>query len=318
MEPLDPQRFREPPYLTGPEVADRAGMSHEYAMRILRAVGFPEVPDDAVEFGDNDVEVLTALNAILSQGYDPEEILTIARTYGYGLSRMADAEVRLFRKTLIDPARAEGITGDELGARLTNVIPPLLDMLGRVIDHVHRRHLVAALQQSAPEGVEGDAGSVGVGFVDLVGFSRLVRDLDEAELGRLVTRFENLAIEQAVGHGSRLVKMIGDGALFVSSDPGSALETALGMVGEADIDGLPPARGGVDFGEAVALGGDYFGPPVNVAARLSAFAKAGTVVATAAVMDSLPGPAEASRIPRVRLKGVGQVRAFKVDRYPAG
>lgn len=317
MEPLDPMRFRLPPDLTGVEVAARAGMPYEYAKRIFRAVGFADVPDDAVEFDERDVEVLTTLNSILAQGYDPEEILAIARSYGYGLSRMADAEVRLFHKTLIAPARAAGVAGDELNDRLVEVIPPLLDMLGRVVDHVHRRHLVAALQQTTAEHLQGEENLVAVGFVDLVGFARLVRDLDEADLGALVSRFETLAIEEAADNGSRLVKMVGDGCLFVSADPGATLTTALAIVSATGADGLPPARGGVDVGNAVAVGGDYFGPPVNVAARLTAFAKTGTVVATGAVLDALPAPAAARRIPRVRLKGVGQVKAFKVDAYPA-
>lgn len=291
-------------------------MPYDYARRIFRAVGFADVPDDAVEFDDRDVEVLQALGIILSQGYDPEQIVAIARTYGYGLSRMADAEVRLFRKTLLHHARGTKLEGEELAARLQELVPPLLDLLGNVIDQVHRRHLAAALQRIAPEDLDAQEKPIAVGFVDLVGFARLVRDLDEDELGALVSRFETLAIEQCADHGARLVKMIGDGALFVSSDAESALGSALGIV-HANDDAIPSARGGVDVGPAVALGGDYFGAPVNVAARLTAFAKPRTVIATEAVLGQLSAAADASRITRIRLKGVGHVKAFKVNRYPA-
>lgn len=316
MEPLDPRRFRPPPSLTGPEVAARADVDYDYALRIWRALGFPHVPEDAVEFDEQDVEVLTGLGAILSQGFDPGEILAIARTYGFGLSRMADAEVRLFRKTVVDPARRGG-SEDEAIEHLATLVPPLLDLLGALVDHVHRRHLAVALQQLTAR--EGDATeNLAVGFVDLVGFTRIVRDIAGDRLEDLVGRFETIALESCVDHGSQVVKMIGDAVMFVAPAPGPAIRTAMAILdAAASAEDIPLARGGLDYGPLVAVGGDFFGPPVNVAARLAAFARRGTIVASPGLVDAVDEPIDVSRIAPTRLRGVGTITPFKINAYPA-
>jgi adenylate cyclase len=60
------------------------------------------------------------------------------------------------------------------------------------------------------------------------------------------------------------------------------------------------------------MGGDFFGSPVNVAARLTGFARPGTVVVSEAAHDAAGVPLETSHIGKVRLHNVGSVRAFKV------
>jgi hypothetical protein len=79
---------------------------------------------------------------------------------------------------------------------------------------------------------------------------------------------------------------------------------------------LPEARAGLDFGEVRALGGDYFGRPINVAARLTGFARPGTVVVSEELLSSLEVEVETSHLGRTKLKGVGPVRAFKVRSIP--
>jgi len=49
MQPLDPNLFRPAPHLTGPQVAELAGLPYDYVRRVYRALGFADVPDEAVE-----------------------------------------------------------------------------------------------------------------------------------------------------------------------------------------------------------------------------------------------------------------------------
>lgn len=318
MDPLDPQRFRPPPTLTGPEVAARAGVSYEFSQRILRALGFPDVPDDAVEFDESDVEVLAALGTIMSLGFDEEDVMSVARTYGYSISRIAHAEVRLFNKTFIVPLRESGTDDETIAAKLDEIVPELLDLLARQLDHMHRRHLRNALAEIAGINLDGESELITVGFVDLVDFTQLSEAIGTGDIGDLVSRFETVALEGCVDQGAHLVKMIGDAAMFVARDPGPAVAAALAIVEAVEKDDdLPAARAGLDRGEAVPLGGDYFGHPVNVAARLTSFARPGTVVVTFEVIDTLPERADISRIGKIRLKGTGPVRAFKLNAYPA-
>lgn len=313
MEPLDPERFREPPTLSARQVAERAGVDLAYARRIFRALGFAELDDDAVDFDEEDVEVMRTLKVILDLGYGEEDVIEVARTYGYAMSRVAQAEVRLFHKTFLEPLRDKGVEADSLVEQLEDIIPKLLDLLGKQLDNVHRRHLRVALRQVTAARAESASETLAAGFVDLVDFTRLSQDLEEGMLGEVVSRFETLALDTCVAHGVQVVKMLGDAVMFVSPDVRAAVASALTIVETVESDpDLAGARAGLDVGTVVPLGGDFFGPPVNVAARLTAFARAGTVVVSAAVVDAIDD-AETRHIGKLRLKGVGSTRAFRVD-----
>jgi class 3 adenylate cyclase len=75
---------------------------------------------------------------------------------------------------------------------------------------------------------------------------------------------------------------------------------------------LPSGRAGLDLGDLVPVGGDYFGHTVNVAARLQHFAKPGTVVVSEAFLEALGEDVGVSHIGRTKLRGVGPVRTFKI------
>ena len=300
--------------MTGPEVSERAGIAHPFAKRVWLALGLPDIPDDVVEFNESDVEVLGALKVILDQGYPEDGILEVARAYGHALSRVAQAEVRVFNKAFIVPMRDEAPTEEALAARLDAIIPVLLDLLSKQMNLVHRRHLAIALQEVTAVESDGATEEIAAGFVDLVDFSRVTQELEGEDLGHLVTRFESIALERCVALGGHVVKMIGDAVMFVSPDPDVALRVATAIVDDVERDDkLPAARAGLDFGDAVALGGDFFGRPVNVAARLTSFARPGTVVVSEALLETVPIPVQTSHIGRVRLHNVGHVRAFKVN-----
>lgn len=318
MKNVDPERFREPPTLSARQVAERAGIELPYARRIFRALGLAELDDDEIDFDEGDVEVLTSLRLILEQGYDEEEILEVARTYGYAMSRVAQAEVRLFHKTFLEPLRDdESADEDEILERLEEMVPRLIELLGKQLDHVHRRHLRVALQQVTAARAESASEVLATGFVDLVDFSRLSQDLEGEVLGGVVSRFETLTLETCVAHGVQVVKMLGDAVMFVASDPVAAVRAAHEIVNAVEADDeLSGARAGLDRGTVVPIGGDFFGPPVNIAARLTSFARSGTVVVSADIMETLDG-VDATHIGKIKLKGVGALRAFKINSVTA-
>lgn len=311
---LDPQRFRPEPVYTGPQIADAAGLDLEMCRRLVRALGLPDVPDDEVEFDDRDLKVLEAIRLLLDQGYSERDMITVARTYGQSISRIGFAEARLFRKTFVDPLVGQGLSAPEIHEKVGEVVPDLLDLLDEMLSTVHRRHLAVALQQVTGPDTAGPTAVLSAGFVDLVGFSRLSNDLEADDLEDLVASFETMAIERCVDAGAVVVKVLGDAVMFVASSPDAAVDAALAIVtGAAADEDLPDARAGLDHGEVHPLGGDYFGRPVNVAARLTNFARPGTVVVSAELMESLTEPRDVSRIGRTRLKGVGTILAFKVN-----
>lgn len=149
-------------------------------------------------------------------------------------------------------------------------------------------------------------------FTDLVGFSAWAAragDDDALELLRTVAK----ELERAVlDHRGRVVKRLGDGlmAVFPSAQLAfDAVVEARARLVDVEVAGYrPELRAGVHTGEPKAIGGDYLGVDVNVAARLAESAGAGeTLVSDAALAELDPGTVTARRKLSFRLsrpKGV--------------
>jgi adenylate cyclase len=154
---------------------------------------------------------------------------------------------------------------------------------------------------------------VTVGFVDIVGFTRLGEDVGPDDVGAVVRRFER-AVAEAVEPPVRLVKTIGDAAMLVAPEPAPVVEAVLGLV-ERSQEESPLLRGGVALGEGLSRAGDWYGRPVNLASRLTAFARRGSVVASKEVREAVGDGYDWSPAGSRRFKGVrGSVDVFRVRR----
>ena len=84
----------------------------------------------------------------------------------------------------------------------------------------------------------------------------------------------------------RVVKFIGDEVMWVSTTPELLAKAAVDLVDHPKArEAQMQVRAGLDYGTVLAMGGDYFGNTVNLAARLVAAAEPGQILATAAVRD---------------------------------
>jgi adenylate cyclase len=96
----------------------------------------------------------------------------------------------------------------------------------------------------------------------------------------LVERFVAL-VEAAVRGAGRVVKSIGDAALVTVADPDQAVAFMQRVCAAARAQvGFPALRAGLHHGEAIERGGDVLGGAVNIAARVTAYARGGQVLAT--------------------------------------
>ena len=140
----------------------------------------------------------------------------------------------------------------------------------------------------------------GVGFADLSGFTALTHVLSPAELSTLLNGFSEAVTDVVRADDGRLVKFIGDAVMWVSSTPERLVQTAADLVEDprTQAAGLQ-VRAGLSYGEVLAIGGDYFGDAVNLAARLVAAASPGQILA-------------ASRRPRCAA-GLARCRTGSVD-----
>ncbi len=307
MAGFDPDRYLPQPTLTGPQTAEAAGIDYEVATRAWRALGLPVADPTEVAYDENDLQSLVAFAGLVDLGFPLDSLIAMARTYGQALSRIADAETRLF---------AERFLADESSADeddLARLVPQLLELIDAPLKNMHRRHLRAAMRTLSEASGE-DTTRLAVGFADLVDFTSISGDLPGEELGTLVSGFEEAVLEICNDSGVRMVKTIGDAVMFVSPDATRAVTAALGIVERAASDDhLPLARAGIDLGDTLPFGGDYFGRPVNVAARITAFALPSTVVVSKDVLAAFDEQIGVSKIGRRRLKGVGEISLYKIN-----
>ena len=303
-------------YLTGPDTAEAAGIDHDLAERFWHAVGMPRLDKDTVAFSEADVDALIRLRTMLEAGYPIEDLITTSRLVGRAMSRISDAHSRSFRDRLVGPLLAAG--PNEAGQAAV-LVRHVVDLVAPLMEYSYRRHIDAALQNLVLSESDELSEKLAAGFTDLVAFSKLVDELQESELSNLIERFEAVVMDVCVESGVRLVKIVGDSALFVSSEPVRALQAALAILERVQADEiLPDARAGLDYGAVVPRAGDYFGRPVNVASRITDVARPGTLVASEEFVEALPeGEVELSRMKAQRLKNVGRVSLFRLRPFLA-
>ena len=211
------------------------------------------------------------------------------RVLGAAMARLAEAESAVVRAG--SPDLQINHSHDELiTAQAYRAVAEFVPRIGAMIDAVHRHHLSSA--RTHFEGVIRDTSETvvcGIGFADLSGFTALTQQLTPAELSSLLDEFNTTVSKVVHSDGGRVVKFIGDEVMWVSSTPELLAKAAVDLVDHPKArEAQMQVRAGLGYGTVLAVGGDYFGNTVNLAARLVAAAEPGQILATSAVRDELP------------------------------
>jgi adenylate cyclase len=304
---------------TAKEVADQAGLDLDYLYGLWAALGIarPEPSDKA--FSREDLESARNIKRAKEIGMPDADIMEIARVMGQSTSRLADAIGRSFAQAFLRP----GDTEHDLALRYADATRELLPLVGPLVQNTLRLHqrenvrrAVVGLEE-LQQGRLPDAQEVAVGFADLVGFTKLGARVPADELGAVAGRLEELATEAASGP-VRLVKTIGDAAMLVSPEPEPLVEAVLDVVEAADEEGeaFPAVHAGIGWGEALQRAGDWYGHPVNLASRITDFARPGSAVASKELRDAVEdGDYAWSFAGNRHLKGIkGEVPLYRVRR----
>ena len=253
------------------QAARAADVPMELASRFWRAMGFPDIGQSRA-LTDSDVIALRRLAGLVESGLLSESMaIQVARSTGQTTARLAGWQMDTFLDSLTQSVEP-GLTRAEVAYPLVELLLPELEQF---LVYVWRRQLAAVTGRvvQAAEDTEMTSGRLAVGFADLVGFTRLSRRLEEEELGELVETFENTCSDLIAGLGGRVIKTLGDEILYVSEDPVTAAEIALGLVETlAGEDTMPELRVGLAFGTVTSRMGDVFGTTVNLASRLTSIA----------------------------------------------
>ncbi|GAB2629743.1 adenylate/guanylate cyclase domain-containing protein [Nocardioides ginkgobilobae] len=308
------------PELTAPQMAEAAGVTRDQARRLWRALGFPEYPDDTPAFLTADADAIRLLRGVMDEGLlDFDLAVNLTRALGQTMARLADWEISsLVQRVEEMTADSEGVTRVETALRLVEQFSRPFEEL---LIYAWRRHLAAAAGRIETLAGQDDEDlhvtELTVGFADIVGFTALSNTLTEDRIGDLVELFEMRCADVVATQRGRIIKSIGDSVLFVNDDPVRAYDTAEGIINVIGRDQrMPDVRVGLASGPVVMRLGDVFGPPVNMAARLTNVARRNRIIIDAATAGLLPADQfETRRMAARPVRGFGIVEPLAVRRH---
>jgi len=287
------------------EIERRTGLPAHMMIRIRQLHGLDEVDSESRVFSDQDLEAARTTKQFLEAGFGEEAIVEITRVLGEGMARLGATITAAFVETFLDPGDSE----EQVAQRFAALAEQLTPALTPVLVAGFRAHLRDSVERGMLGRTELEAGAIAatrhlaVCFADVVGFTRLGGQLEVTELGTVAARLAQLAAS-VTQPPVRLIKTIGDAAMFVSPDPAPLVKVALGLVNAFEQEELPSLRAGIASGRAVLRAGDYYGHSVNLASRVTGIARPGSVLCTQEIHDAASRDLDWSAAGHHRLKGV--------------
>ncbi len=190
------------------------------------------------------------------------------------------------------------------------------DSLGVGLTTAVEEILVMVQDQPPPVMAMAPSGMVTIMFTDIEGSTALMETLGEDRWLELL-EWHDAAVRQQTGlFGGTVVKGQGDGFMLAFSAAGSAAACAAALQRSLSTGwtGVPVAvRVGLHSGNAKVEGGDFFGRTVVIAARISAAASGGEILASQVVQEDLAGAFPLGEARSLVLKGLdGPHSAFPI------
>ena len=296
------------------------GLEPALIERLWTTAGFSASHLDRLS--DDDLELLRDLASVLAAGLPLVAVLQLVRVYGQALTRLADAEVRLFHQYVHEPLIRDGVPGLVMAEEMEGLAGALLPLASSIMERLHQRTLRHFVEQDVVGHMEvetGDAMDLGrvrvaIAFADLAGYTQLTEEAGDEQAVDLVERFVAV-VEATLPDDARVVKTIGDEAMIVGTDPATLTEWAVDFQARPVERPLP--RIGIHHGAALYRDGDYYGHVVNVAHRVGARAAGGEVLVTRPIVQAADRRLDFELIGEVKLKGVsGPIELFLA--FPGG
>jgi adenylate cyclase len=177
-------------------------------------------------------------------------------------------------------------------------------------------HQLAGLDMNSTNGPAGESATVA--FIDLAGFSAIADVHGDQSAVAVLERFEAL-VRDAVSGYEPPIKWIGDEAMLSFPEPEIAIQV-LGPLLQScrNEPRLPLTRAGVNHGPVVRRSSDIFGSTVNIAARITARAAPGQLLATQSVAEAAAARGIRTRdLGKTALRSVArEIQLFEIELSP--
>jgi adenylate cyclase len=294
------------------ETAAATRLPQDLAARLFDAWELPRPQPGQALRADDDELLHLAVPALEGFGHDETALLAAARQLGDRLRGLAESQVRLFHTQVEERLAAEGHPDHSWTDDLNQVAASMMAGLERTLVLLYRRHFehyvldVTVLRAEAALERAGLARRrpvrpPAIAFLDLTGYTKLTEEHGDRAAAELAGQLVEIVHEFAHRRGGRPVKLLGDGVMFHFPEPAQGVRCGLELVDRLPRVGLPQARVGLHTGPVVFQDGDYFGRTVNVAARITDYARPGEVLVSDQVV------ADADPLEAVRYEPVGPV-----------
>lgn len=311
--------------ITYGEIAEQLGVEFDDLAQLYTTWEL-SAPSPDQQLRKDDVQMLDALRLLSRQGVEVASFLGGTRFFGENMRRLAESQVRSFVTEIIEPMLSSGTS-------ILDVLEQTAPMSGKIqpageelVGWLHWRHfeatvvhevvqLLETLMEQAGFAPPRPAHPPAIAFLDVGGYARL-----SGETGEEVDLAAGLA-EVVWGapqpHGGKPVKFLGDGVMFHFAEPRAAVLTALDIVAELERTDMPPARVGISAGPVVFRDGDYFGRTVNLASKITEYARPREVLVSEEVVRETANGVRFEPIGNIALKGVLEPLPLFRARQPA-
>jgi adenylate cyclase len=296
------------------------GLSEEFLQRDYPALGLPTPQSDDRWFSDEQAVVGRTLKQVMDAGIPEQQIIDLARIVGRSGAVVAEALLQMIAEVFLKPGDTELDLGLRLVALAESLMPAVRPLIGNVVE-LHMRHLVNSEvidRTTRATGLLPGSREVTVGFADLVGYTKLGEAESTERVGEIANGFASMASDVAEPP-VRLIKLIGDAAMLVSTETAPLLDAVSRLIDAVDEkDGFPPLRAGIARGGAFRHTGDWYGRPVNLASRITGVAPSQSVIATREVCEAGGDGFRYDHWRDMSLKGIeGQVSLYRVTQTAA-
>lgn len=309
-------RLDEPRSLGLEELARRASLDVDELRRLFAAA--QRLHDDG-RYSARDLAYARDL-AQLRDGFESDALERALRVHQRAVTTVVVNQLSLVQSDRrLAPLLISGEATSRLIEEVADEAASRVAVVQRLLVEDHQEALARLLESQvvvAASAALGEMLDLAVGFVDLVGFTRLSASVEPEVVEDTLRAFEGAAHAEVARVGEVLVaKTIGDAVMLVGGEVDAVADAALGIV-EARTEGVEEVarRAGLASGGVQVRDGDYVGTPVNLAARLTDLARPGSLVVAPDTAERLDAGWRRSRLPPTRLKGLGRLRPVRVRR----
>lgn len=148
--------------------------------------------------------------------------------------KVAEGGREMWRKGVEEPMLARGLTANQYleaiaapGPESQRLVDPMLmllfhrflesEIVGSVMEHLEAAPEEAGIQRPRQEAPPA------ISFLDLTGYTKMTEDAGDEAAADHAHALVDLVRRTSIHHGGRLVKMLGDGAMFHFADPLAAV-----------------------------------------------------------------------------------------------